>query len=217
VIRTALPASLLAALLLCGCPASSEDSVALADQPKGVRARPVDLEALAAARAASEGAQIEDELAEARALNANVKAYANKEGEPTLADRQAAGAPPSEGPQGVDPFAGASAGSQAPSDLDTLDDAPAEAWVNMKLVEQRILGKTKAMQACWDNHGDGGSARIEMAITIGSSGRATSVSMSPSSTSRNGEVADCVARALRSVSYPEPTGGPVSFVYPVKF
>ena len=34
---------------------------------------------------------------------------------------------------------------------------------------------------------------------------------------RDPAVADCAARALRNTRYPEPRGGSVSFVYPVKF
>lgn|GEM_PF-2710652 len=203
---------LIACLLLAACP-SSDTSVALADQPKGVKAKPVDLQALAAARAASNGAQLEQEVLEARSLNANVKAYANPEGQPTAAPASGGGAAGGSS----DPFASGKAGSAAPSDLDTLDDVPEEAWVNMDLVEQRILGKSKAMQTCWNNDGNGDSGRMDMAITIAPSGRASSVSMARSSTMSNRKLADCVARALRSVRYPETRGGPVSFVYPVKF
>lgn len=205
--------------LLAGCSDGSKESVALADQEKGVKAKPVDLNALAAARAASDGAEIEKQVVEARSLNANVKAYANKEGEPTLDDLKAQ---KKAAPSGVGGGFGSltrdsNAGMAAPSDLDTLDDEAVEAWVNMDVVEQRILGKRKAMQACWNNDGDGSSGRMNMAITIAPSGRASSVSLSSGSTLTNGRAADCVARALRSVSYPEPRGGSVRFVYPVKF
>ncbi|MCO4768649.1 MAG: AgmX/PglI C-terminal domain-containing protein [Deltaproteobacteria bacterium] len=212
-------AAFVAAALFVGCPSASEETVAVADQQQGVKTKAVDLNALAAARAASEGNAIEDELVEARAMNANVKAYANKEGEPTLDDIKAAGAKAAPGTAGYDPFAeGSNAGSQAPSDLDTLDDeGGATPWINMQLVEQRILGKSKSMQACWDNHGGGSGGRMDMAVTVGTKGRATSVGMTNSSPLKNGQVASCVARAMKSVKYPEPRNGAVSFVYPVKF
>lgn len=206
-------------LLLTGCADTSEESVPLADRERGVKAKPVDLNALAAARAASNGAKIEKQVVQARSLNANVKAYANKEGEPTLDDLKAQVQAPAGGGGGGfgSVTRDSNAGTAAPSDLDTLDDETEEAWVNMDLVEQRILGKRKAIQTCWNNDGNGSSGRMDMAITIAPSGRASSVSLSRSSTLINPKVADCVGRALRSVSYPEPRGGSVSFVYPVKF
>jgi len=209
---------LVSALLLAACPSSSEESVPLADQEKGVKAKPVDLEALAAARASSDGGKLESELQQARAMNANVKAYANKEGEPTLQDMEAAGGP-GPGEPGYDPIAaGANAGSAAPSDLDTLDDAEGQAaWINMQLVEQRILARRKSMQACWDNHGGSQGGRMDMSVTVGPDGRAKGVSLASGSPLRNGQVADCIGRTLRAVRYPEPRGGSVSFVYPVKF
>lgn len=207
-----------AALVLSACPASSEESVAVADQEKGVKAKPVDLAALAAARASSDGGKLESELQQARAMNANVKAYANKEGEPTLQDMEAAGAA-APGQPGYDPLAeGANAGSAAPSDLDTLDDAEGQqAWINMQLVEERILARRKSMQACWDNHGGSTGGRMDMSVTVGSDGRAKAVSLAGGSPLRNGQVADCLGRTLRAVRYPEPRGGSISFVYPVKF
>ncbi len=208
---------LVAAMLLSACPASPGESVAVADQQK-VKAKPVDLEALAAARATSDGGKLESELQQARSMNASVKAYANKEGEPTLQDLEA-GAAPAPGQPGYDPIAaGANAGSAAPSDLDTLDDSEGQAaWINMQLVEERILARRKSMQACWDNHGGSTGGRMDMNVTVGAGGRAKGVSLAAGSPLRNGQVADCLGRTLRAVRYPEPRGGSVSFVYPVKF
>lgn len=181
------------------------------------KAKTVDLNALAAARAGSSGAQLEEQLAEARSLNAT-QAYANREGEPTLADLEAKGEAPAVGSAGFDPLAGANAGSAAPSDLDTLDDTGGpQAWINMQAVEQRILAKTKSLNACWENAGRSGSGRMEFAMTIAPGGKASRVSLAKGSPERDPAVADCAARALRNTRYPEPRGGSVSFVYPVKF
>ena len=211
-------AALVAASLLLGCPGGSEETVALSDQDKGIKAKPVDLDALAAARAASEGNKIEQEVVEARSLNANVKAYANKEGEPTLQDMEGSGQAPAGGSNSSWVGESANAGSAAPSDLDTMDEGEGvKPWINMQLVEQRILGKRKSFQTCWDNHGGSSGGRMDMAVTVGMNGRATSVSLAGGSPLKNGQVADCVVRALKTVKYPEPRNGAVSFVYPVKF
>ena len=211
-------AALVAASLFLGCPGGSEETVALSDQDKGIKAKPVDLDALAAARAASEGNKIEQEVVEARSLNANVKAYANKEGEPTLQDMEGAGQAAAGGRNSSWVGENANAGSAAPSDLDTMDEGEGlEPWINMQLVEQRILGKRKSFQTCWDNHGGSSGGHMDMAVTVGMNGRATSVSLAGGSPLKNGQVADCVVRAIKTVKYPEPRNGAVSFVYPVKF
>ena len=211
-------AALVAVCLFMGCAGGSEGTAALSDQDNSIKAKPVDLEALAAARAASEGNKIEQEVVEARSLNANVKAYANKEGEPTLQDMAGSGQAPAGGGSSSWVGESANAGSAAPSDLDTMDEGEGlEPWINMQLVEQRILGKRKSLQTCWDNHGGSSGGRMDMAVTVGVSGRATSVSLAGSSPLKNGQVADCVARAIKTLKYPEPRNGAVSFVYPVKF
>ena len=211
--RGGLPLGLLVALLLApGCP-PAEEPVALADQHKGVTTKEPDLDSLAAMREASAGGALETELQEARSLNAQ-KAYANKEGEPSLADRTAARLP--EGEE-VEIAAGSTAGRAAPSDLDTLDDAPEAPWINMEVVEQKIRSRDRSMKSCWDTHGPGGPGRVEMKLTIGAGGRASSVKLGPDSPVRDGAVADCIARALKNIKYPEPRHGAVTFVYPVKF
>ena len=208
-----LTSLLVACLALTGCP-SEEETVALADQEKGIKAPAADLESLAAMRASSTGGALEEELQEARSLNAQ-KAYANKEGEPTVDEVAPAPAPPRE--QRFEIGAGSNAGSAAPSDLDTLDDGPAEPWINMEVVEQKIRSRDRSMKSCWDSHGPGGPGRVEMSLTIGAGGRATSVKLGADSPVRDASVADCLARTLRNIKYPEPRNGSVSFVYPVKF
>ncbi len=205
-------AALLLLLCVAGCP-SEEEPVALADQPKGIRAPAPDLEALAAMREASSGSAIEEELQAARSLTAQ-KAYVNKEGEPSLADVNAAGGVPA--PE-VEIAAGSNAGASAPSDLDTLDDAVATPWINMEVVELKIRSRDRSLKSCWDTHGPGGPGRVEMKMTISPGGRASSVKLAPDSPVRDPDVASCIARALQNVKYPEPKNGSVTFVYPVKF
>ena len=205
-------------VLLLGCP-SQEDSVALADQDKGVQAAAPDLDAFAAMRARSEGGALTDELQEAQSLNAQ-KAYASKEGEPSQAELAAAGAAPVMGGAGakvIDLGGGGNAGRAAPSDLDTLEDTPDAPWINMKLVEEKIRSRDRAMKTCWDTHGPAGPGRVELRMTIGAGGRASTIALAPSSPVQDGAVADCLARTLRNVKYPEPRNGAVTFLYPVKF
>lgn len=203
---------LLTLLLLAGCSSDNQESVALADQEKGVKAPAADLDSLAAMRASSEGGELADQLQEARSLNAQ-QAYASKEDEPSAQEIEA-GAAPAPGAPSFDPLAGASAGTAAPSDLDTLDDEPDKPWINMQLVEQKIRSRDKSMKACWDSHGPGGPGRADMNMTIGTGGRATRVSLASSGSS---SLADCLQRTLRNIKYPEPRNGAVSFVYTVKF
>jgi hypothetical protein len=212
--RRGLLLSLLCGLLVgTGCP-SEEEAIALADQDEGIKAPAADLDSLAAMRATSNGGALEEELQQARSVNAQ-QAYATREDEPTLDEVAAPRAQPGE--QRFELAAGSNAGSAAPSDLDTLDDGPAEPWINMEVVEQKIRSRDRSMKSCWDTHGPGGPGRVEMSMTIGAGGRAKSVKLAANSPVRDADVADCLARALRNIKYPEPRHGSVSFVYPVKF
>ena len=202
----------LSILLAVGC-ASEDEPIALADQPKGIQAPAPDLDALAAMREASGGSAFEEQAQQARSEGAQ-RAYVNKEGEPSLADVVEAGRDPV---QEVDVAAGSTAGSGAPSDLDTLDDEPDAPWINMEVVEQKIRSRDRSMKSCWDTHGPGGPGRVEMKLTIGAGGRASSVKLGPDSPVRNGDVAGCLAKTLKNIKYPEPRHGSVTFIYPVKF
>jgi len=205
-----------ALLLLAGCSSEPKESVAVADQESGVKAPKPDLDSLAAMRASSEGGALTDELQAARSLNAQ-KAYASGEDEPSKAELDAAGVAPAPGETSFDPVASANAGTKAPSDLDTLDDAPTKPWINMQLVEDQIRSRDRSMKSCWDSHGPGGPGRVEMSMTIGAGGRASGVRIAPGSPNTGSALGDCLARVLRNVKYPEPRNGSVTFIYPVKF
>lgn len=202
------------ALALAGCPATEEP----ATSPK--KSKAVDLDALAAQRAASGGAALEQAAAAARSANART-VYASGEDEKGLAAIEA------EGGEAAAQAAMASSGKRttvhtrsteiaAPSDLDLADDGE-EPWINMDLVSRGVRARHRKLQTCWDDlAASGATARVIMTISVDRVGQGTA-RLAGSSPNRNPELARCLGSALSRVDYPEAKNGSVTFDYPLTF
>lgn len=206
---------LLVLALLAGC-ASAEEAPA----PAPV-AREVDLDALAARRANTGGAALEQEVAATRSLNAR-SVYASAEGERGLVEFEEAvgedAAKAAIAASGSRDAFRAPTGSSAPSDLDMASDRT-DPWVNMDLVSSAIRRRQKALQTCWDTvslDAPGLGKRVLMKITVDTQGGGTA-RLAPGSPARHPELASCLGATLGRVDYPEAKNGSVTFEYPLNF
>jgi len=195
---------LLAALAVAGChnPVPQE-------APPKAEAKVADLDALASLRSSSSGAELEAAQAAARSERAD-KVYAAGEGEPSLVELEDKDGKP---PAGLDlPSRSASSG---PSDLDKADDLVG-ANIDMDGVSGAIRNNQRRLNTCWEDLGPGGNGTVLMRITIGRSGDGAA-KLAPGSTVRSPELARCLTSALERTDFPEPSGGAVSFEYPLRF
>ncbi len=200
-------------LALLGCSTAEEAA------PTPRKSKAVDLDALAAQRASSDGARLEKEAADARSASSRT-VYASGEGEAGLAEIEAedgeaaAKAAVSGGKRTVTHTR--TTEIAAPSDLDLADDGD-EPWINMDLVSKGIRARHRKLQTCWDDlSGAGAKDTVTMRISVDRVGQG-SASLAASSANRNPELARCLAAALSRVDYPEAKNGSVAFDYPLTF
>lgn len=201
---------LLVAALTAGCAAEAEGP-RVAPTPKPARA--ADLDALAAMRAGSGGAALEEKAAQTRSANAT-QVYAAGADEAALIEIEAASEATG---KSVDEIAGIDRRSEfeAPSDLDKAAER-LDPWVDKDLVSNSIRKNHRSLQQCWDEFGPGGGGTVKMRITINTRGE-TSARLSPSSKARSPELARCVASGLERMDMPQAKNGAVTFEYPIRF
>jgi hypothetical protein len=176
-------------------------------------------------RAQSPGQDLEAAAAAQRSANA-IQTYAHESNEPTLFEVQQGGAPsavpeaPAEGSPGrldFDLKKSNVAGASAPSDLERATFERSGPWIDMTLVERAILQQGRAVRSCWDaGRRDDPTleGRVDISLTIGTDGRASSVGLDRGSPVRNKVLSTCLEGVLGKTSYPEARGGAVTFVYP---
>jgi hypothetical protein len=107
--------------------------------------------------------------------------------------------------------------------MDILDEeyeSKQKAWVDMEGVEAVLRSVSSTARVCYKRAVEDDpnlSGTLSLRITIGTNGKADSISLDPMSTLANADVQNCVERQIRSKSYPAARGGPVTFTYPFRF
>lgn len=206
----------LAAALTLGLPACATEEAAT----EPVAPREVDLDALAARRASTDGAILEVEAAAVRSAGATAL-YASTEGERGLIEfeeevgEEAAKAAIAGSTRGA---LQAPTGGAGPSDADMAFDGT-EPWVNMDLVSSAIRRRQKALQGCWDTTAMDAPTlgkRVILTIKVDRHGGGA-VRLAGSSPTRHPELVKCLTATLGRVDYPEARNGPVTFEYPLNF